>query len=328
MTELDVPPVDVVEKYLETHTDGVFSLAGDGNAQLVVSGKRDCLAYRRLSDGTMPKVQSYSNIHVSEVVLSDKIWTEVTFDIEANLVEVYAVVSRIASRVQEGGETFESAVAQSLEALAEILDRRAGLSTEQRVGLFGELLVLLSILVDGQPGLEGPQGWQGADNEEHDFRLTNFDLEVKTTTNESREHWISSPTQLVPTAARSLYLMSIQITGAGAGSGWTLPELVSLVRSKAGAAAPAIDASLAKIGYRDSDAPLYPKRWALRTEPAAYAVDSKFPAITSASLDRLGKSVATHISDFRYRINLSGMDPVSLPISFERLPGGLDIHGH
>ena len=61
--------------------------------------------------------------------------------------------------------------------------------------------------------------------------MSEADLEVKTTTGERREHWISTTTQLVPTGDRPLYLLSIQLTAAALDAGHTLPSLIASARS-------------------------------------------------------------------------------------------------
>jgi hypothetical protein len=46
-------------------------------------------------------------------------------------------------------------------------------------------------------------------------------MEVKTTLSEKRMHIIGSLTQLVPTGSTPLFVLSLQLTGAGAGTGHT-----------------------------------------------------------------------------------------------------------
>jgi hypothetical protein len=131
-------------------------------------------------------------------------------------------------------------------------------------------------------------------------------LEVKTTLGERREHWISTATQLARTGDRPLYLVSIQLTSAGLGVGWTLPRLVADVRAAVTGSGEPFEAALRHSGYRDRDADLYRSHWALRTSPAFYRIDDQFPALTQ---DRIDTSVpsAQRITDIRYRIDLSGM---------------------
>ena len=119
--------------------------------------------------------------------------------------------------------------------------------------------------------------WRGAANEEHDFGLEEIDVEVKTTSTERRTHWISSLTQLQPTQERPLILVSLQITRGGK-SGRTLPAIINELRSSLDVES--FNHKLAGVAWDDDLSDLYADRWIVRTDPAAFVVDDRFPAIT------------------------------------------------
>jgi hypothetical protein len=62
------------------------------------------------------------------------------------------------------------------------------LTLSEAIGLYGELVILERLLLAGY----GLDCWVGAAKEVHDFRLADSDLEVKTTTANSREHACNS----------------------------------------------------------------------------------------------------------------------------------------
>jgi hypothetical protein len=234
--------------------------------------------------------------------------------LDNNVEEVYALLCSIVDRVQLSHEDFAGAVEEALDSLTGILAVRRGLTREKQAGLFGELLVFLA--VTDQSGADVATGaWRGPLAEEHDFGLAELDVEVKTTLSEQRHHWISSATQLVPTGSRPLYLLSIQLTAAALGAGWSLPVLVGEARVAAGSSVKRLDAVLAMIGYQNRDADLYRARWTFRTTPAFYLVDDEFPAVTRGRLE--SAVPASHrITDVRYRLDLTGMAEASPQFGF------------
>ena len=181
------------------------------------------------------------------------------------------------------GEMFADAVENAIESLTDIVALRRGLTQEQCVGLFGELVVLIALADRDGPAL-ALASWRGPAGEEHDFGLQLHDLEVKTTLSESRVHWISGMSQLMPTMARPLYLSldsgndrRRRVRLHTARNGWAPACTVLAVHSSR------LNDLLRSCSYRDEDAALYGLRWTLRTMPAFYEVSGDFPAITPAA---------------------------------------------
>ena len=149
-----------------------------------------------------------------------------------------------------------------------------------QVGLFGELLVLQTLMI---PSL-GPAAvdqWCGPDSERHDFVGKRLHIEVKTTRKSRHEHEISRLDQLRVPAGCQLLLVSIQLEQSVGGDetlATRVDAVVNLLRSDASA----LDAFMTKmvdLGWseemRNSGELL---RFFLR-DAFAYPVDEDFPRL-------------------------------------------------
>jgi len=298
-------PADAVEAYRRAGVSGTFAIDGTPPARLQIAPQHDRLTLLVRVDSEEPglDLRDRANIEYDLEHDAGAMWHRLDVTYDENLTEVYPVLCAIADRVQLGGQTFAQAVDAVISGLGDILVGRGGLTHDQQVGLFGELVVLLSLAA--KDGL-AVATWRGPDREEHDFGLAGADVEVKTTMSERRRHWISSATQLLPTPGRDLYLLSLQITAAGNGPGTTLADAVAAARGLPQPLPGAVDGALAAAGYRPRHADLYTARWALRTVPEFHLVDDAFPSVTP---DRLAAVVpaAHRIGDLRYRVDLDGL---------------------
>jgi hypothetical protein len=175
--------------------------------------------------------------------------------------------------------------------------------------------VSLAAVVDAEVAVGA---WRGPDREEHDFGLAEIDLEVKTTISEKRSHWINSLSQLAPSPGRPLFVLSIQLTTVGSEPGLSLPQIVAGARALPAAPMAQLNDRLDSAGYQDRHADLYLTRWRFRSEPAFFAVDGRFPALTLARIAS-GVPSTERIEDVRYRIGLDGLSdhdplfPVEIP---------------
>lgn len=298
-----------VEDYFEQEVDGVISVEGDPPARLIVVPSKGELAIRVPATPTAPELTGFANLTLDFIDDEGLAWHQLSVQLDRNLGEVYDMLCNILDRVQITGSPFKTAVEDVLASMADILARRGGMSEDQQVGLAGELLTFLALVQHS--GIDvALEAWTGPLREEHDFGTSDGDLEVKVTLGERRTHWISSVTQLVPTPGRDLYLVSIQLTRAGAGSGWTLPELVNRVVSSAKEKEQLVNAALAATRYRANDADLYAGRWTMRSPPAFFAVDNEFPALSQSALSAIVPS-SQRIVEVRYRIDLTGLAPAT-----------------
>lgn len=220
------------------------------------------------------------------------------------LLEAYPVLCSIADRMQLRGQKFAAAIRDTLDPLERLLQRQPPLSLAQEIGLCGELIVFIG-LCDAAGPEKALDAWHGPHGGEHDFVLDDFDVSVKTTSNERRTHWIDSLTQLEPTGQRPLWLVSHQLTEAGAG-GWRLADLVTAARqavSDAGLAGE-LDRMLAGVGWTDVLADVDARRWRRRFQSSTYGVDDDFPHLTAARLMEAGISTL-RVPEVHYRLDLT-----------------------
>lgn len=238
----------------------------------------------------------------------ETVWFRVTVDAEDVEYEAYSLLQSVADQLQQG-EDLERALHMALGAYRGLLSRAPRLSEDQEIGLFGELIAL-DRLIDGVGGARALAAWLGPQSEEHDFSLSNFDVEVKTTRSERRIHVIHGLGQLTPTPGRPLHLMSVQVTRAGASDdGTALPDMIECIRRRLRAERIDFDDKLAEFGWEDARADrLYTTRLLIRSEPRFYAVDNDFPALTSAGLARI-LTRPELIRSLDYRIDITDLQP-------------------
>ncbi|MFD3464163.1 PD-(D/E)XK motif protein [Nocardia fluminea] len=249
-----------------------------------------------------------SNITTRVTTFDGHWYLEVVVTIGALFRDAYPVLCAMIDRVQLDGMEPVVALRATLAKLSSLLLAPTSLSREREVGLFGELLVLA--------GLLGPLGardaihaWRGGDAEEHDFGLPEIDIEVKTTSGERRTHWIESLTQLVPTGDRPLWVVSHQITSAGAGAGRTLPELMDTVRNQLSddALRDRFDTELVGSGWYESARDQLSTVWTRRSPSVPHPVIGDFPRLTPEAI-RTEWVPMSRIPDVKYRINLDGLE--------------------
>lgn len=312
---------DGLREYLAAGKPARVTIAGDPPVWLVIDPMDERLALRtEWVSGDLPSLDAYRHLSFVTGFADGVHYAEFTVRGNAVLLEAYPALCAVADRVQFDGASLNAAVTEVLAGYHELLRGLGRLSDEEEVGLFGELLVLGGLTADLGTST-ALASWQGPFGEEHDFSLQSDDIEVKSTTSEVRRHWIGSSTQLLPTPARPLWLLSIQLTAAGLG-GKNLAEMVGAARdSCTGDALIRLDEAFLRAGWSDIHAPLYRRRFRLRTEPLFFAVDSSFPAITLEHLKRAEVPVE-RIAAIRYLLDLTGL--VSSPGPAElSIPEGL-----
>ncbi|WBQ07813.1 PD-(D/E)XK motif protein [Kribbella sp. CA-293567] len=296
---------------MNQRVNGALDIDGAPRARIKISpgSNRLSLLVQMVEEEPGPDLRMRANLGYGLSFESDAAWHCLDVAVDRNVSEVYPVLCAIADKVQLDGTSFAGAVESVLSGLSDILAGRKGLSLEEQIGLFGELVVLLS-LAKHLGVSDAVTAWTGPKGEEHDFGLPETDLEVKTTMTEHRRHWISGLTQLTPTGDRSLHLLSLQITSAGLGGGVSLAELVETIRSLPDMPAGRIDELLDRAGWRDWYGGLYDDRWQLRTPAETYVVNDEFPALTASRIGAVMPDIG-RLVELRYRIDLDGLDTVS-----------------
>lgn len=311
MSERDLTP-DTVEEYFTAGVEAAFVLSDAVGATMEIDPSRQELRLISPALGADPDVTTYERIGVERINIVGKPgdWFRLTVDATRMHYEAYVLIVSIVDQL-ESGASFRHAVSESLSGLKGLLTSRRRMTDEKEAGLIGELL-LLGHAIDRSGEDLGMLAWLGPLAEEHDFGFEGFDAEVKTTRSEARVHVIGTESQLLPSAARPLYLISIQVTLAGAAhEGFTLPELVGLTRSKLDRTRRTFDAALERVGWSDDDADLYRTRFQYRSVPRAFLVDDRFPAITGPRLDEVVPQ-RTLVSGVSYRVDVTHL-PFAAP---------------
>ncbi|WP_330458052.1 PD-(D/E)XK motif protein [Streptomyces sp. NBC_00820] len=215
----------------------------------------------------------------------------------------------VADRIVVDGKDFKRAFDDTVHGWSALLGRPRGLSPDKRLGLHGELAVLVRVAdaIGWQSALDA---WVGPNGEEHDFAFESADLEVKTTASERRRHTIHGLGQLTETPGRSLWLASFRLTRGGAG-GRTLTDSVSAARDAAAAEGISLrrrlDGLLTAAGW-DPDQP-DDERWTPRDSPLVLRA-TDVPRLTA---DDLPAGAAGRIDRVTYVVDVTDLPSVTEP---------------
>lgn len=258
-------------------------------------------------DASHTPVIPLENVTIRRVALDGNRFVEVAVTDPVIFADAYPLLCAVADRIQLDGNTTPQALSETLRRWGHLLRIESPISREEEIGLLGELVVLGALI-----GRFGPDhavaAWRGSIDEEHDFGLELFDVEIKSTSSEKRLHWISSLTQLVPTGPRELWLVSMQFTAGGDG-GTDLGAVIESIRNLCSPTArAAFDEGLRHSAWRDRYAG-QSGRWRLRTRPATYLVAGEFPRLTPETL-MLNSS---QIRAVRYQIDLTDVNAATPP---------------
>jgi hypothetical protein len=295
-----------LETYFAAGTVVPIHVADSPRCTLRIDPPADRLELWTPAVGPEPDVTALSRLSLSLEELDDGPWFVLAVDSRGAHLEAYSLIAAVVDDLT-AGRPFHVATARSLAAYRDLLAGRGRLSEEKVLGLAGELLVF-EHLVRAAGEHIAVQAWLGPQSEEHDFVLSEFDAEVKTTLSERRSHMVGSEMQFQPSPARPLWLISIQLTRAGtAADGYSLADLVARTRALLTTTADVVSAHLGYVGWRDGDADLYAERYMARTRPAAYLVDDRFPAITRNRLDAVVPRPEL-VGAVSYRVDVSGLD--------------------
>lgn len=301
---------ETLDEYVSSGVLAAVTIPGSPPARLVIDPSNETLALEIAWDGEdPPDIRDY--VHIDAVTRFDKVqnWSVLRIRGIGFFQEGHPLLCQVADLVQTGGIIFTDAVLTALSAYHELLSAQTRMPERAEIGLWGELFVL-AMLIERLGGKQALQCWLGGDeHEERDFRFVNDDVEVKTTTAETRRHWISSITQLVPTLGRPLWLLSLQVTGAGGADGKRLPDLIELVSARLyGKARADFEARIADTDYRPAQPRNSFRLLGLRSRPACYRVDDNFPRLTPALLPG-SPPAADRIEEVSYTVRLDGLSP-------------------
>ncbi|MCM2575862.1 PD-(D/E)XK motif protein [Streptomyces meridianus] len=234
--------------------------------------------------------------------------------------DFHDMLNAVADRVIVHRRTPDQAFNETVRAWRALLEKPRQLSTEKRIGVIGELM-LLAVVAETTGWPSAVDSWKGPAGEEHDFGLPGYDVEVKTTSSEQRHHEIQGLGQLTPSPGRPLWLVSVQLTRGGT-HGRTLAERIEEIRRRLSEESPVhldrFDGRLAAVGW-SVDQP-DGERWSLRSAALALPVDDRLPRLDDGLFESLPTDHRTRIDHITYRIDLTGLMPgSSLPTELATL---------
>lgn len=268
-------------------------------------------------------IGAFDTIHVSKVDHWGKPLLKVGTNNVEHFQQVLTLLCDIADLTQVDGHSFGESVEEATSRWRSLLAPTTVLSAPAERGLLGELWLLDRII-----GIHGPTGldaWQGPKGELHDFSMGSLAVEVKTTLARERIHAISDLRQLQPSTGTNLYVLSLQLQPDGSPSSGGLPSAVDAIRVRLRADAGRLarfGELLRKVGYEERQRDRYEARYKLRSRPALIRVDTRFPALTPDSLERvLGRETLPRIIDVQYSVSLEQLgDEDGSPAFLELLP--------
>lgn len=223
--------------------------------------------------------------------------------------EFYAFLETVFASIVTDAISPVDALQQRLRDWQALLRSTLLIPEERRIGLVGELWMLgrLASWVGPDTAVDA---WVGPLRQAHDFRLGEYEFEVKTAAGERRQHRVHGLTQLQASAEANLLMLSLHLVAAGAG-GQSLPDHVEAVGQLLAASPRAAEHfadRLESLGYRPEDRAHYPARWRMRSEPRLIPVVDGFPRLTPSTLATLPSIYAAErISSVEYVVNVEGL---------------------
>ncbi|WP_050570877.1 PD-(D/E)XK motif protein [Dickeya zeae] len=190
------------------------------------------------------------------------------------------------------------------------------LSSEEEIGLIGELVVLSNLLADGIMAFNALDAWVGPLDGLHDFTIGTGAIEVKTTTLSSGFFAnIRSLDQLDDNLYKPLYVGAVRIKPSD--SGKTLPEFIDGVVAvlQSDSAASFFSTKLLAAGYIETHRIQYTRRFH-ETELTYRLVEDESPRLTRGN-------VAAAIHKVQYTLDLDAM-PVAAE-TFNQISGVLGV---
>lgn len=297
-----------LDDYLAAGVLAIVPIEGDPPLRLIIDPKKARIAVRGFQDtaGEMPSLEQYKYLQTTTGTDSDGNWVEFAAYGRSTIRQAYPLLVAVADRVQLNNDPFGTAIQRVISAIRDLLSSLSRLSEAGEVGLYGELVVLDHLI--GSVGEHAAvTSWRGPRFEEHDFGLPDLDVEVKTTISEERRHLISSLTQLMASADRPLWLISIQLTTGGA-AGTTLSAMADEISerlSNSEVKTQYFD-KLRHNGWRKEESHLYQRTFNIRSQIKAFMMTSTFPAITPTLLEEANFPIE-RITSLSYGLTLTGL---------------------
>ena len=264
----------------------------------------------------IPKVIAVQNIHTS-----GSNYLEVSVEQPALRRPFFFLALAIRDLLEDGTYTPYQALLRALADNRALLVAAEMLSEVELVGLFGELWFLNQLLDCRGPS--AVRAWTGPQEQPHDFRFGDTEVEVKTTRSARRVHTINGLAQLSPAVSCSLFLLSIQAQPTGPGAGSSIPEMIQTIRQKLEKDAP--EEQMFMEALRAMEYPVQSEnqpdlRVALANPPHLIEIKNGFPALTRAGvIGIVGATASQRILDVSYDLDVTGMGYEYGTPEFQRL---------
>lgn len=310
LVELGLPSFDEIEASLQSDSPHHWGLKSARNLSLISEPDRGSLQLLCPN----PEMELIDNlgstiIEVASRSIKGTPYHSVGSSFGPLLREVYYFICGVVTRSESTNDAFPIVVAHEFSAWESILKVPESMDRNRRIGLQGELWILWRALSNLGP--DALASWNGPLSEQHDFRLAELDLEVKSTLSHSREHVVGTLGQLENSGGRALAVVSVQLKPAGSGPGASLKDSVDAISATL-AAHPAVrksfESKIASLGYREADPSVSKERFCLRTCPTIVPVDDDFPRLTNVSLASIMSSSAVlRVRKVAYTLNLDGL---------------------
>jgi hypothetical protein len=305
---------EALQAHLSDGVPALLSMGGKKGVQLGYAAETRRIFVRLpVVPGTPTPPQLYAELNLRIIHTDRGPMLEISSGATDLQREFHRFAGLLTEDFEKPGRTALEAFATATERWRELTTRREGMSTEQQVGLWGELYFLRALVAGELKGL-AVEAWTGRGDsvsDRHDFRFAGIDVEVKTTRRSTRQHVIHGLTQLLPSIGHDLYLISLRLDAAGAGTGASLSDLVFMVRSALGenqAARKCFEDKLKWAKYVEADAAFYVERFKVADSPMLVPITSPFPRIIpSAIAHEVPAQLVNRISDVSYRVDLEGL---------------------
>ncbi|WP_153814211.1 PD-(D/E)XK motif protein [Streptomyces sp. SUK 48] len=316
-------PWTTVEHYLGRGLAASYRLSSVGDPLVsyeIADGGRGIALHVELTGPHHAPRSPLSAVRVDNVLHAGRRMVRLTTPEPELLRDFHDLALAVADRIVVEGRDLARAFDETVHGWSLLLGRTRGLSLERRLGLQGELAVLVR-LAEASGWRAAIDAWVGPAGEEHDFALQSADLEIKTTAGERRRHTVHGLGQLEESPGRSLWFASLRVTRGGTG-GRTLGESVKAARDAAAAESIASRARLDRLLSATGWNPDQPddERWTPRDSPLMLRA-ADMPRLTPGDLPAAAQG---RIDGVTYRVDVTELQPVAEPypvdLSDLRLP--------
>lgn len=319
-----IPSWPRIRTILAQSAPQVISIDGEPEVRLLVDGGQGSLTLQcAVDDDVSPdEFAKLESITINRSGVGGD-WLLISTNDSALFPYFVAFTSTVADDVQLEGVSVRAALIHSLRLFRRLLRDTHMLSPEREEGLLGELWALKR-LVAGR-GAQALAAWLGPDAEEHDLRWEGIELEVKTTRRERRLHVINGLDQLKPSTDATLFILSLQYTGAGlADEGHSLSEAIGDMRAclKQYGQDAAFDAVLLdRFNLPPETETHYTERLTLRSEARLIPVEPRTPRLLRTDLQLIDRDEMQRVLDATYTLDCDGLGVIDGSTEFmEILP--------